>query len=1149
MKILSILCLGAIFGLSTVLSVGVRGPLHTPFRAEDGGFDIGNCTPEETELIKEGLRLGQIAAREALQDVGKGRYSKYGFWALFKSQNNALKVQQMLKNLATLPPMPHIHRDGLDQTSSPVFVCASEDRTEELMKESWQRCKDHGKEAGHNVRGTAHIVLCPQYFQVPVGPDPQKNEDFCPTLRNNRYFGLYRRLRHFQFNVLLHKLVHFYLGEEDRFNIVGETYKLNRIVGQSPQDSRRTPTAYAFYIAFSFTNVTPTARQRSSSTANSSETVCVVVAVPTLVYPFRVSFTNFYAYRTTKINLNREFFLSLLQSSTKAQSTMAQSAIPPLVMPPPPMPIWQVLHAPNSAEALLFRGNHELAAGNAARALELYTQVLYVKCPGHPCAFLNRSLAYISLGYPELAVMDAYRARTVCRWTREIGIPSREEEDFCDGIARYMYAEEQYAMHNHPWTLRPSCFVGHGWLAKDFARITLRHNLSLAQDEIPWDRLEKCAVYRMAGALGMCGLGANSDALGEIDNLRKCRAYMLTHDEQNQFTFLGDAIINSSTEPLEMKDRGTAMAVWKSQMTLVNRVIYPWNDHVPNMNNYQDRAELETYVDEIAPACTIYHALPTRQYGETFRLVANRDILPDEIVLAEGSILQVTTAPSANSRRGYHCDACAAAIITTETGCEPMTPSKLPKADNDKDMERSSQRGSSADPRSSSSFWRESVEGGDVPKAYGDETMEDEDAAMGGDVVPLNEDERMEDEDELTEDDTKSVESDEDSTLSQYEPVEEEYDPIEDEHEPMEWNETISIFEDNEQIGDGDEEMAEDEESLEEGEIRDPERGFPPAALQPAPYTKQEEKSDMSFGCEPPSPPSDEKLANTPDFMSCNLCYKAAFCGQNCYIDADSYHAKICRTSLESNIREECLYNAAKVQEEDLATMKKGLLVNPKSRCIYDLLFVRLASTAAQRGMNVLDINEVKWLNGDLRSPTRPESSDDDTVVKTLPWSFTNNVVLPFRFFTHLGVDPVYNLPHTDGWVINTLYAKIMQSTRITQGVRHAKLYDERGKLLTQASPAPQECVRQSVWVGSIHPVLSMMWLAAKVGERYNVGVREGREVLGTAPGGGYVPTGEEEEEGVVESTPAIGEGEEIVRGRGVGEVWGRRGRGRDWER
>lgn len=39
-----------------------------------------------------------------------------------------------------------------------------------------------------------------------------------------------------------------------------------------------------------------------------------------------------------------------------------------------------------------------------------YTRVLYKTSPGYICAFLNRSFAYISLGYPELAVVDAYRA-------------------------------------------------------------------------------------------------------------------------------------------------------------------------------------------------------------------------------------------------------------------------------------------------------------------------------------------------------------------------------------------------------------------------------------------------------------------------------------------------------------------------------------------------------------------------------------------------------------------------------------------------------------------------------------------------------------------------------------------------------------------
>jgi hypothetical protein len=212
------------------------------------------CTPEETELISEGIKLSRMAARTALQDVPKGRFSKYGFWTLFKTQANVVKVQQILQNLATMPPMPHLWRGAADQTTSPVFICLSEDIKEEALKASLQRCKAL-RESAFLFRNTAFIMLCPAYFRYPLAPRrPEKLRQYCPTLQHNRYFGEHRKFIKFQFQVLLHELVHFYLGPEDIHNAVapegvGETYELNEIVVQRAAHARLTPNAYSYYVA------------------------------------------------------------------------------------------------------------------------------------------------------------------------------------------------------------------------------------------------------------------------------------------------------------------------------------------------------------------------------------------------------------------------------------------------------------------------------------------------------------------------------------------------------------------------------------------------------------------------------------------------------------------------------------------------------------------------------------------------------------------------------------------------------------------------------------------------------------------------------------------------------------------------------------
>jgi hypothetical protein len=51
--------------------------------------------------------------------------------------------------------------------------------------------------------------------------------------------------------------------------------------------------------------------------------------------------------------------------------------------------------------------NYYLSNNKPKDALELYTKILGEISPGHPVAFLNRSLCYLLLDFPSLAVIDA----------------------------------------------------------------------------------------------------------------------------------------------------------------------------------------------------------------------------------------------------------------------------------------------------------------------------------------------------------------------------------------------------------------------------------------------------------------------------------------------------------------------------------------------------------------------------------------------------------------------------------------------------------------------------------------------------------------------------------------------------------------------
>lgn len=80
----------------------------------------------------------------------------------------------------------------------------------------------------------------------------------------------------------------------------------------------------------------------------------------------------------------------------------------------------RVFHAPEGFCDVMFRANLALLQGNAGEAIQKYTEVLYKLSPGHVCALLNRSMAYVEWEYYELAVVDAYRACVAVNELRKV---------------------------------------------------------------------------------------------------------------------------------------------------------------------------------------------------------------------------------------------------------------------------------------------------------------------------------------------------------------------------------------------------------------------------------------------------------------------------------------------------------------------------------------------------------------------------------------------------------------------------------------------------------------------------------------------------------------------------------------------------------
>ena len=682
------------------------------------------------------------------------------------------------------------------------------------------------------------------------------------------------------------------------------------------------------------------------------------------------------------------------------------------------MAMLRLIHSPDSAEDLLFRGNAELASGRPDQALQLYTKVLYDVCPGHVCAFLNRALAYINLGYPELAVMDTYRAATVCNKLRYSSCLTPQMDSVCRAVEKYLRADNLHYTTGELWTTPPQCNIGPGWLNTELSRIVFAPELGYkSKHGIPWDALEIRALFRMTGALWHCGLGARSDALGIVEDIFMAsdkRIYQLKDREILNFRALGNEILEDCVRDLS-SDNELTKDLMRTKTTLVHRVIYPWDTHVPDLRTFKDVEQLESYADSAAKSCTVRSAKATSESGFALKLIAARDISRDEIVLEEESLLQVKTADPI-STDGFFCDSCAAAMITSEKA--------QPNISKQKQYDWPSSGASYATTeRYSSSIRADDVE---------------------------------------TEENT--------SNTLQFLEGTHDYGSIED----------LDFMEDTPDIS-----------QATENDVPNAPRSSPP-----------------------PLPPQHSTLDMTPDFHLCNVCQAATFCCGDCLGFSSDYHITLCNTGLEAYIRASYNKQAVQKSSKDSCSLDGRWYIQPKARCIYDLLFVRIFSMAADQDMNALDLPTIRWLNGDLRSApgltnATAESAETDPVLypdapsepapgqqtKTFPWSFTNNVLNPFHYLKTMGIDPIAHLDKTDGWILNTLFAKIMHSTRITKGARHAKVYDDIGKLIAEQAPAPQP-VDEEVWVGTIHPIFSMISVAdAEKGEEPNVTVREGKDV------------------------------------------------------
>ncbi|KAL8686066.1 MAG: hypothetical protein Q9224_005562, partial [Gallowayella concinna] len=407
-----------------------------------------------------------------------------------------------------------------------------------------------------------------------------------------------------------------------------------------------------------------------------------------------------------------------------AKAIMSQKMAPPVspskrsAAPPPPNKSRRSRpkHQITVTEDIICRGNTHLLAGRNRQAIELYTDVLYTKSPGHIIAFLNRSLAYVC-DNPDLAVIDAYRAGVLIQSARS---NNRRAHQRRSEIMHYFRTESICAKAGHPWTR-----VGHMplknlqhfkhivWADAPLATLLIGINPDLVtKSDYYCNRLEARAVYLLCGALYQLNAGAAHEALGIIsDALRNCR---LTAEEDQHLKGLGDRTLNGLTDfAILARDRGKEMddedlillpqngtmgPVPKPEVSAKTRLtnhpvsVY-WGDmHQPDYSRSKTHVDLMDCVAAVSQTCTPF-VRDLSRYGVCAvpGLQASKDLYPGDTILYERSPWHVTTSAPAvvleawqKNKAGQlrlYCDTCATALLLPDDFVMEMMFQAPPQSD------------------------------------------------------------------------------------------------------------------------------------------------------------------------------------------------------------------------------------------------------------------------------------------------------------------------------------------------------------------------------------------------------------------------------------------------------------------------------------
>jgi hypothetical protein len=158
--------------------------------------------------------------------------------------------------------------------------------------------------------------------------------------------------------------------------------------------------------------------------------------------------------------------------------------------------------------------------------------------------------------------------------------------------------------------------------------------------------------------------------------------------------------------------------------------------------------------------------------------------------------------------------------------------------------------------------------------------------------------------------------------------------------------------------------------------------------------------------------------------VSCEECDEVFFCSMQCHdLAQEKYHSSLCGVTVG----------------EDAVPAREA------ADNLYTLLLIRALALAETQDVHPLELKEVRYIWGDYHSHDLDSAWQADhegrlsdpfgSVPQTLPFSFSNNVLVPLHILEKMDVNIFTQSHRYDTWVCNTLYAKFRGTASAQQGL------------------------------------------------------------------------------------------------------------------